>query len=86
MQVEYLLIIAGLVAYTATVWGLGWYYGARAFRDRNRRFLALMKKFNANKNPQSQWYQGYTTGVATVLDSLERWLGELRVEDEDESP
>ena len=82
MQVEVIFALAGFLVYTAMVWALGWHYGARSFRDRNKRFLKIMKEYNDNRDPKSQWFKGYTEGIASTLEALERFLGQFKVDDD----
>lgn len=86
MPLEAIIIFTGLCAYTIAVWALGFHYGAKSFRDRNRKFLAYMKQFNENTNPQSQWFKGYSEGIRTTLNALERFLDKFRVEDDNGAP
>jgi hypothetical protein len=74
MNPEAIIAFAGLCVYTIVVWALGFHYGARALRDRNRKFLKTMKKFNENRDPRSSWYQGYVEGSTSMLNAMERFL------------
>jgi len=82
MQAELIFTFLAIGGAIIAAWLLGWHYGARSFRDRNRRFLDIMKKHNADRNPKSQWYQGYTEGIASTLEALERFLGQFKADDD----
>ncbi len=83
MQVEVILGIGGLLLYSAAIWALGWHYGGRSFRDRNRKFLKTMKEFNKTRDPKSQWWKGYQEGIASTLDAFDRFLDQFRVSDDE---
>ena len=86
MPPEFIVAIASLCAYTIAVWALGWHYGAKTLKDRNREFLAQMKKFNENRNPQSRYFIGYTEGWTSMLRAMERFLDRYKVEDDNGTP
>jgi len=78
MQVEVILAISVFIVYSIAIWALGWRFGARSFRDKNKRFLDLMKKHNDSRNPTGPWYRGYNDGMAETLAALERFLGSFK--------
>lgn len=86
MPHELIIAFAGLCLYTAAMWALGWHYGARAFRDRNRLFIAQMRDFNENQSPKSQWFKGYNEGIAAVLSQLELFLDQFSAEGKHGTP
>lgn len=69
--------VIALGIYFATmivVWSLGYHFGAKTLKDRNRKFLKMIEMDNARRSPKSDWYQGYTDGIASTLNALERFL------------
>lgn len=82
MPVE--VIIAAVVAgvYGFAMWGLGWHYGARSFKDKNKRFLDTMKEVNKDRHPQTQWSRGRADGISEMLTALDQWLNQFKVDDD----
>jgi hypothetical protein len=84
MPPEVIIGLALFSIYSMVVWGIGWWGGAKTLRDRNHKFIELIKEDNKKRNPRSEWYRGYTEGIAVTLETLDRFLDGFR-EETDES-
>ena len=75
-MLEFTVIVTGVIIIASTIWMLGYYYGVKTFRDRNRKMIAAIKDSNkvykewADSPEGTNWESGYQTGVTTTLNSL----------------
>lgn len=73
---DFLAILIGVILVAAPSWVLGWHFGVRSFRDRNRRLIQAIEDNNkvyrewADSPEGTNWEAGYQAGISHTLNTL----------------
>jgi hypothetical protein len=76
----FLFVLAAMCFLSAIVWTLGWHYGARTFRDRNRMLHQALENHRlememwSKSTPASNWQAGYIEGQKNTLDAIDSFV------------
>lgn len=73
---DFVLWLLPFLAVSGIAWAMGWHFGVRSFRDRNRQLMKAIENNNkvykewADSPEGTNWEAGYQAGIAHTLNTL----------------
>lgn len=82
-------LIITLIFVVPIAWGMGWHFGARSLRNRNRNLIKALESYANNRdnwnpdNEETPYRRGFASGVSSTLNALHNFLARFEEESED---
>jgi len=73
---DFLILLIGLICVATPAWILGWHFGVKSFRNRNRQLMKAIEDNNkvyrdwAASPEGTNWEAGYQAGISHTLNTI----------------